>query len=97
LTSETFYDRLKLFIEQGGIAVFEQENQYYEENRDELRTKYIAKHLVISKDRLIGVYESVEQAYDDAMKTMTSGSFVIKYLPENPDDEIVRVISLAYA
>jgi hypothetical protein len=79
------------------VAMFEQENRYYEENRDKLRAKYIAKHLVISKDRLVGVYESVEQAYEEAMKTMTPGSFVIKYLPENPDDEIVRVISLAYA
>jgi hypothetical protein len=43
----------------GDNAMFEAENEYYEEHRGELRKNYLDKYLVISKDRLVGVSKGI--------------------------------------
>ena len=76
--------------------MFEQENQFYEENRTNLREKYLEKSIVISKDELIGVYDDVGEAYRETIKTRSPGTFAIKSIPKDPEDEIISLSPIAY-
>jgi len=77
--------------------MFEKETFYYENNINALQEKYLGKYVVISGDRIIGAYDSDEQAYTSAMKAKCApGAFMIKPITENPEDLIQRFASLVY-
>jgi hypothetical protein len=74
--------------------MLENEVRFYEANRASLREQYVGKHLAIVNDRILGVYGSFREAYNETIKTETPGAFMIKFIPVDPNDEIVW-ISLA--
>jgi hypothetical protein len=78
----------------GDNAMFEAENKYYEEHRGELRKNYLDKYLVISKDRLAGVYDTSIIAFKEAMQQFKPGDFMIKFVPANPDHEVAKFITV---
>jgi hypothetical protein len=45
--------------------------------------------VVISGDKILGAYDDVGKAYQEAIKTVPLGSFVIKDIPENIEDEVI--------
>lgn len=56
----------------------EKEFKYYIENQDELVEKYDGKFIVIKDCKVIGSYESIEEAIDKTTKEHELGSFLIQ-------------------
>jgi hypothetical protein len=77
--------------------MFEKENEFYEMNKDTLRKQYLGKRIVIVDDKVIGVYNTNGEAYKETIKTRCPGTFVIKYLPLNPEDEVRRLSPVSFA
>jgi hypothetical protein len=69
----------------------EKEQTFYEANRDELRSKYAGKRIVIACNEVLGVYDSDREAIKETAKTMPRGSFMVKYIPADPQKEIIRL------
>jgi hypothetical protein len=69
--------------------MFEQENAFYEANRENLRQKYLGKELVIIGDEIIGVYDDLKTAIDRTTQEHPLGTFCVIDIPVNPDDEEV--------
>jgi hypothetical protein len=61
--------------------MFEQENAFYEANREKLRQEYLGKELVIAGDEIIGVYDDLDTAVDETVKTRPLGTFCVKAVP----------------
>jgi len=70
---------------------FEKEQAFYEANKSELRAKYVGKRVVIASNKVLGVYDSDREAILETTKTMPRGSFMVKYIPENPQKEVIRI------
>ena len=68
--------------------MFEKELQYYNSNKELLRKKYLRKHIVIVEDQVIGVYDDAGTAFSETSKTISPGSFMIREIPENIEDEV---------
>jgi hypothetical protein len=61
--------------------MYEQENAFYSANRDRFRQKYLGKELVIVGNELIGVYDDLDTAIDETLKTRPLGTFCVKTVP----------------
>jgi hypothetical protein len=78
--------------------MLDKEQLYYENNLSTLQEKYLGRHIVISGESIVGDYASDEEAYAGAIKAKCSpGSFMIKLITENPEEQIQRFTSLVYA
>ncbi|GHV58370.1 hypothetical protein AGMMS49579_25750 [Spirochaetia bacterium] len=71
--------------------MFEQENKFYDENKDRLRKKYLGKEVVIAQNQVIGAYDDVGTAIRETVKTRPLGSFCVKSVPVSPQAEIIRI------
>jgi len=71
--------------------MFEQENKFYEENKDNLRKQYLGKEVVIVEDRVIAAYDDVGTAIRETVKTRPLGSFCVKNVPESPEEKVIRI------
>ena len=58
--------------------MFEQENRFYEENKDILRKQYLGKEVVIVGDKVIAAYDDVGTAIHKTVKIRPLSSFCIK-------------------
>ena len=67
------------------------EQAFYEANRAELRSKYAGKRVVIAVDKVLGVYDTDREAMRETAKTMPRGSFMVKYIPIDPQKEKIRL------
>jgi hypothetical protein len=67
--------------------MFEEENSFYEENRETLREKYLGKRVVIVKDKILGIYDTDSEAITETSKTMKLGTFCVKHIPVDPAEE----------
>jgi len=77
--------------------MLDREKAYYESNLSSLQETYMGKYVVISGDRVIGGFDSDEQAYAGAMEAnCPPGSFMIKPITGNPEDQVQRFTSLVY-
>jgi hypothetical protein len=72
--------------------MFEQENRFYEENKESLREKYPEKEVVIVQDKIIGVYDTLGDAYEESVKTMTPGTFCIMHIYEDLNRPIDQIL-----
>ena len=70
---------------------FEKEQAFYEANRTELRSKYAGKRVVIAGDKVLGVYDSDREALQKTAKIIPRGSFMVKYIPQDPQKEVIRL------
>ena len=70
----------------------DKEQAFYEANKDELRLKYSGKRVVIASNKILGVYDSDREALQTTVKTMPRGSFMVKYIPENPQKEKLPIL-----
>jgi hypothetical protein len=78
----------KELILRGGWAMYEKEEAFYLANKPELLAKYHGKHIVIVGEEVIGVYDDAGTACHGAIKTYPLGSFMLKDVPEDIEDEI---------
>ena len=68
----------------------EQENAFYEANKDEFRQKYLNKWLLITGNKLWGAYDKIADAAEEALKQdMEPGHFMI-HKPAD-DDMIIEI------
>lgn len=65
--------------------MLEKEFQYYLDNQPSLVEKYPGKFIVIKGEKVIGVYDSHGEAYDNSIKTEQLGTFLIQHC--NPGKE----------
>jgi hypothetical protein len=81
------------------LIMLEKEQEFYIGRRDELRAKYLGKRIVIEEDQILGVYESDAEALEAmAAAGHKLGTFMVKYIPLDPEDETLSIYSpLAYA
>ena len=70
--------------------MFEAENQFYEENREFLREKYLGKAIVIIGETIIGAYDNIGKAYKETLKTRKPGTFCLKNIPVDPDEAYIE-------
>jgi hypothetical protein len=68
--------------------MYEKEDAFYLANKPELRAKYRGKYIVIVGEEVIGVYDDAGTAYHETIKTYPLGSFMLKDIPEDIEDEI---------
>ncbi len=52
--------------------------EYFTMNFDELHLKYVNKFIVIKECKVIGDYESFDEAYQNTIKTEEIGTFLIQ-------------------
>jgi len=69
----------------------EKEQAFYEANKVELRSKYAGKRVVIATDKVLGIYDSDREAVQETSKTIPRGSFMVKYIPVDPQKEKIRL------
>jgi len=68
--------------------MFKRELQYYNSHKEQLCKKYQGKHIVIAEDEVIGVYDDAGTAYTETSKKIPPGSFMIREITENIEDEV---------
>lgn len=76
--------------------MLELETKYFEANKEELRKKYLGKHIVISGAAVVGVYASDNDAYLESIKTIEPGKFMIKLVTKTDAESVQRFMSLVY-
>lgn len=76
--------------------MFELENKYYNEHKEEYREKYLGKHIVIYGTELKGVYDNDGDAFNESVKTMKPGTFMIKIVTATDEEAIPRFMSRVY-
>jgi hypothetical protein len=76
--------------------MLERELEYYEKHKEELRQKYAGMEVVISGETIIGAYDSVGKAYEEARKRLPPGSFLMKSIPVCPEDEVIALSPFVY-
>lgn len=59
-------------------ANLKEELEYFKRNQEELVQKYEGKFLVIKDQKIVGVYDSEIEAYEDAQKKFPLGTFLIQ-------------------
>jgi hypothetical protein len=77
--------------------VFKQEKAFCKANQDMLRKTYAGKHLIIVGDQVIGAYDNVSDAYEEALKSHKPGHFMLQEVPVRPEDDIVWLSPFTYA
>ena len=65
--------------------MLETEWEFYENNRDELVEKYCDKFVVISGDKVVAAYDDEDTAYEETVKTIPLGSFMIHHVMEEEE------------
>ncbi|GHT44880.1 hypothetical protein AGMMS49965_21280 [Bacteroidia bacterium] len=65
--------------------MLDKEFTYYLENQDELLQKYNNRFLVIVDNKVVGDYDSTEQAYFESVKKHELGTFLIQKCTEGDD------------
>jgi len=76
--------------------MLEKEFEFYENNKIEIRKKYLGKRIVIVGDQIIGAYNDIDEAYQEAVKTHAPGTFMIHDVPVDIEDEIVHLSPFAF-
>ena len=59
--------------------MLEKEFEYYLSHQEELAQKYNGKFLVISGEKVVGIYQSNSEAYNEATKSYPLGTFLIQH------------------
>jgi hypothetical protein len=71
--------------------MFDKELSFFKENQPELVKKYGGKVLVIKEAEVVGVYETNIDAYINALKAYTLGSFMIQPCTPGPEAYTVTI------
>jgi hypothetical protein len=77
--------------------MLEKETAFYTSHREELRSRYAGKRIVIADDQVLGVYDSDREAIDATEPQRPLGTFMVKYIPIDPNDEIIHLYTPFFA
>jgi len=70
---------------------------WYIANQQELSAKYNGKILLIVDQKLIGAFDSMDEAYNTALKTYTLGTFTLQPCSPDPDSYTLMFYSPFYS
>lgn len=59
--------------------MLEKEFKYFVDHQKELVKQYNGKYLVIKDQTVVGVYDTIEAAYEDAKEKYELGTFLIQH------------------
>jgi hypothetical protein len=79
------------------LYLLEKETAYYKAHRTELREKYAGRRVVIADDQILGIYDTDREAIDATTKTRPIGTFMVKDIPLDPEDEIAYFYGPVYS
>lgn len=65
-----------------GLPMLNKQIDFYKKHRKSFEKIYHGKYIVISDRKVIGVYESHREAYDESIKLHEIGSFIIEHPKE---------------
>ena len=60
--------------------------KYYLVHQEELVKEYNGKYLIITSDGVVGVYETLNEGYEMALKTYGKGNFMLQLCSEGEKD-----------
>ncbi len=75
-------------------AMFAQELEYFITHQEELVGQYQGKILVLRNQSVVGVYDSMGDAYFEAQKQFPLGTFMLQQCIPGPDAYTVTISSL---
>lgn len=58
--------------------MFEKELDFFKTNQDELVSKYSGKTLVLQGEKILGIYNTIMEAYTESLKSLEPGSFMLQ-------------------
>lgn len=61
--------------------------QYYLDNKNELNEKYKDKYIIIKDERVLGIYETLNEAISNAKK-LEAGTYIIQQCISNENMQI---------
>ena len=64
------------------------EIKYYESSREEFLKKFLNKVVLIKGEKLIGVFDSEEQAYQEGIKHFGNTAFLIKRVEPQSQEQV---------
>ncbi|MCL2793107.1 MAG: hypothetical protein FWD87_08435 [Spirochaetaceae bacterium] len=76
--------------------MLEREFEFYENNKAEIREKYLGKRIVIVGEQIIAAYDDIDEAYQETIKTYTPGTFMIHDVPVNIEDEVANLFPVNF-
>jgi hypothetical protein len=59
--------------------MLQKEYEFYLTNQEELVKKYLNKFLVIKNQKIVGVYDTKQEAYDTSTSSLELGTFLIQH------------------
>jgi len=77
--------------------MFEEELNYFIANQNDLVSKHLGKVLVIKGRKILGVYTTPLEAFQEAQKTCAAGTFMIQTCIPGPDAYTVTITSNLWA
>ncbi|MCL2233532.1 MAG: DUF5678 domain-containing protein [Treponema sp.] len=75
--------------------MLEAEWEFYENNRNELVQQYCGKFVVISGNKVVASYDNGDVAYNETVKSIPLGSFMIHRIAE--EEEVIQLSPFASA
>jgi len=67
--------------------MLDKEYKYYESHKEELIQKYAGKFIVIVESKIVGDFDSREEALTQSVKKLKIGTFLIQEIKSNSSDE----------
>lgn len=75
---------------------FKKDLEWYIANQRELSEKYNGKILLIVDQKLIGAFDSIEEAYATAIRSYSLGTFTLQPCSPDPDSYTLTLYSPEY-
>lgn len=76
--------------------MLEREFEFYENNKTEIRERYLGKQIVIVGNEIVGAYDDIDEAYQEAIRAYVPGTFMIHDVPIHIEDEVVYLSPFAF-
>jgi hypothetical protein len=84
-------------IKEGGLVMLEKEFEYYLANQGKLLKKYNNRYLVIVGERVVGDYDTHDDAYFLSQKKHKLGTFLIQKCTKGKGDYTTTIHSPAFS
>ena len=76
-------------------SVLENEVKFFETNRASLRADHPDRFVVIKEERVVGAYETFEDAYKDGIRQLGNVPMLIRHVDQ--EDEVHTIPAFLYA
>jgi hypothetical protein len=76
--------------------IISDEFEYYLAHQDEFVAKYDGKTIVLKNHEVVGVYDSIVEAYRGALENHSAGTFILQKVSEGTQDTHSSIYGSAY-